>query len=265
MTTLNNFKILVISLSGSPRRKQVIQEFAKQEVNFQFVDAIWGNSLDLYNDERINTKRLTEIGMIKIPGGVGAGLSHLKCHQIIIDENLDFALIFEDDLLLNEKLKSLLPAVITASSREGVTMLFYQSLSKIILEKSKSIKIDNDHSLYEYTSDKTIFSAAAYIIWNKTAKRIVDYLLPLCASPDAWNLFKKDGVIKDIKVIYPMLCSHALCPSEITYPAKSHVKKMLNPLTKNLKHLNIPFMQKLLRVWRNRLLKSYQKVKILEQ
>ena len=231
MTTLSNYKIFVVSLPDSPRRKQVIQEFAKQAVDFEFVDAIWGNGLDLYNDERINVKRLTEIGMIKIPGNVGAALSHIKCQQKIVEENLDFALIVEDDMALTEEFKSLLPAVITASTREGVTMLFYQSWNEIILEKSKSVKIDNRHSLYEYTSDKAIFSAAAYIVWNNTAKRIVDYLLPVCCSPDAWCLFKKDGVIKDIKVVYPMLCTHALCPTEMVYPEKSRIKKLLhNPL-----------------------------------
>ncbi len=265
MSTLANYKIFVISLPGSPRRTQVIEEFAKHEVNFEFVDAVWGNGLDLYNDERINVKRLTEIGMIKIPGNVGAALSHLKCHQKIVEENLNFALIVEDDMVLKAEFKALLPEVITASSREGVTMLFYQSLSEIKLEKSKSIKIDSNHSLYEYTSDKTIFSAAAYIIWNNTARRIIDYLLPVCASPDAWSLFKKDGVIKDIKVVYPMLCSHALCPSEMVYPVKNRVKKMLNPLTKKIKHVNIPVVQNLLKWWRSRLIRSQQKVTILEQ
>lgn len=264
MTMLNNYKILVISLPGSPRRKQIVQEFAKHEVDFEFVDAIRGNSLDLYNDERINTKRLTEIGMIKIPGNVGAALSHIKCHQKIVEENLDFALIFEDDMSLEEELKSLLPLVIAASSREGVTMLFYQSFSEIVLEKSKSIKIDSTHSLYDYGSDKTIFSGAAYIIWNKSAKKLVDYLLPVCASPDAWNLFKKDGVIKDIKLIHPMLCSHALCASEMTYPVKSRFKKILNPFTKNLKHVNILVVQNLLKRWRKRQMKLMEKVRIVD-
>jgi len=264
MTTVPNYKIFVVSLPDSPRRKQVVQEFAKHEMDFEFVDAIWGNGLDLYNDERINVKRLTEIGMIKIPGNVGAALSHIKCQQKIVEENLDFALIVEDDMALTDEFKSLLPAVITASTREGVTMLFYQSLSEIVLEKSKSIKIGNSHSLYEYTSDKTIFSAAAYIVWNKTARRIVDYLLPVCASPDAWSLFKKDGVIKDIQVVYPMLFSHALCPSEMEYPVKSRIKKMLNPLTKKIKHVNIPVVQDLLKWWRNRLIKSQQQVKLVE-
>ncbi|STZ08829.1 Lipooligosaccharide biosynthesis protein lex-1 [Moraxella caprae] len=91
-------KNYVISLAtATDRRQHIITEFGKQNIDFEFFDAITPN----YIDEYCTKFNLTLANTIKLSGGEKACfLSHVSLWQKMIDDNLDYIAVFEDDVYL---------------------------------------------------------------------------------------------------------------------------------------------------------------------
>ena len=89
-----NKQILIISLTSSTqRRKNIINIFDSLNIKFQFIDAINGKDyIQSYSKQRINLN----------PGEIGCFLSHKKVIKKIIDESIDEAIIFEDDIIFDK-------------------------------------------------------------------------------------------------------------------------------------------------------------------
>ncbi len=98
-------KNFVISLStAQERRKHIDAEFAKQEVDFEFFDAITPANID------IATSQLGMVGYTTNlhQNEVSCLLSHMLLWKKAIDEQLDYIVIFEDDIYLGEHAKDFL-------------------------------------------------------------------------------------------------------------------------------------------------------------
>lgn len=92
-------KNYVISLSNATdRRRHIIQEFNKQGVSFEFFDAITPMQIPtIVRQFGINIMD----GMLT-QGELGCLLSHVCLWQKMIDNNLDYIVVFEDDVYLGE-------------------------------------------------------------------------------------------------------------------------------------------------------------------
>ena len=101
------FEILVINLARSTSRWESISaRLDALGLEYQCVDAVDGKScapkiLEQHYSPEINRKTwhrpLT-------PGEIGCYLSHIDCWERIVDSQLDFALILEDDAVPGDKL-----------------------------------------------------------------------------------------------------------------------------------------------------------------
>ncbi len=87
--------IFVISLPGSSRREGVKKRFEAQGLSFEFFDGVRGRTgmAGQTEDGRTFDSRVSQ-------GEVGCWRSHLRVLQKMVDENIPFALIFEDDCLI---------------------------------------------------------------------------------------------------------------------------------------------------------------------
>lgn len=99
------FKIFLINLDTSKERLKVCRsEFEKYNIEFERVSGVYGKDLtsgqinDIY-DQELNEKRYKNSLSL---GEIGCYLSHKLCWQKIVDENLDYAIILEDDFILME-------------------------------------------------------------------------------------------------------------------------------------------------------------------
>lgn len=96
-------KNYVISLTtATDRREHIINEFGKQGIEFEFFDAITPDlnkitcknlDIDLTNNQRLSD------------GEKACFLSHLCLWQSMIDNNTEYLVIFEDDIILSEDIK----------------------------------------------------------------------------------------------------------------------------------------------------------------
>ncbi|HDZ6745664.1 TPA: glycosyltransferase family 25 protein, partial [Mannheimia haemolytica] len=99
---MNNY---VISLTtAQDRRKHIEAEFGKQNIPFQFFDAITPNSMEVKALELgidISNSALTK-------EEISCALSHISLWHLAKEQNLDYICIFEDDIYLGKNANLLL-------------------------------------------------------------------------------------------------------------------------------------------------------------
>ena len=85
------------------------QQLEKLGIEFEFLDAFYG--ADYYNDEkyfaREPSKRYEK--RLMTPGEIGCALSHQAIYRKMLDENIRYALIFEDDAVISPDILKVLP------------------------------------------------------------------------------------------------------------------------------------------------------------
>ena len=95
----------VISLTtATDRREHITKEFGKQNITFEFFDAITPNNLELKAKELgidISNSPLTK-------GEIACALSHIALYYLAKEKELDYICIFEDDIYLGENANLLL-------------------------------------------------------------------------------------------------------------------------------------------------------------
>lgn len=108
-----HLKIFVINLERSKDRlDRVTSLFEAENISFERIDAIDGKT----EKKLVNQHRYSRIPMHKwfrplTDGEIACALSHLKAYQEIIDQDLDYALILEDDFVLQDGWRECLLAI----------------------------------------------------------------------------------------------------------------------------------------------------------
>ncbi len=97
---MQQLKIFVISLSSATeRRKAIKKDLNDFNLEFEFVDAVYGKALDANEKLRVNPQRNLK------DGEVGCYLSHMLCYEKMLHQGLDHAIILEDDTQISAPLK----------------------------------------------------------------------------------------------------------------------------------------------------------------
>ncbi|EPP1355413.1 glycosyltransferase family 25 protein, partial [Enterobacter hormaechei] len=88
-------------------------------IAYEFIEAVDGRKMT--ETELRNVTRETNYAFL--PGEVGCALSHQKIYKRIIDENIDAALILEDDVVLNSDLREILNSVTLSKTKPEILLL----------------------------------------------------------------------------------------------------------------------------------------------
>ena len=93
-------KNIVISLkTATARREHIVQEFGKQNIGFEFFDALTPDlARPLAEKMQLNVEDEYLTG-----GELACFMSHVSVWQKMVDEQLPYVAIFEDDVLLGER------------------------------------------------------------------------------------------------------------------------------------------------------------------
>lgn len=179
---LNNY---VISLTQATERRQHIQtEFAKQNIPFTFFDAITPDliaitcekiGIDLVHNQRLSN------------GEKGCFLSHVYLWQKMLDENLEYLAIFEDDVYLGENADLFLTDT-NWLQKIDFDIIKLETWQELVHLDKKSLTIQN-RNLKLLKS--THVGACGYIIHQHAAKLALNYIKSL--PPD--YIFALDHVI----------------------------------------------------------------------
>lgn len=120
--------IFVINLERSKdRRNDISNHLNEQDLKFSFINAVDGKLLDKeyisdINKEAISFKNKYQRELL--PGEIGCSLSHLNAYEEIINLNLPYACIIEDDVISTQGFKSILLNEKTkACLNEGIDLI----------------------------------------------------------------------------------------------------------------------------------------------
>lgn len=197
--------IQVISLNtATERRQHCTQEFGKQRIEFTFFDAITpdliGSTCQKLGIDLINNQRLSQ-------GEKACFLSHLSLWQKMIDENLDYLAIFEDDVCLGEHADLFL--TLDWLKNFDCDIIKLETWQELVHLKNTPFCI-HERTLYQLKS--THVGACGYIISQHGAKYAIDYTKSLPSD----YIFAIDhvifGALLDKLTIYqvsPALCIQA--------------------------------------------------------
>ena len=105
-------KIFLINLDRRPDRLQfVASQLNNLQLDFERISAIDGEKINIetLNDIKINNNRhYIERSRLLSMGEIGCALSHRLIWKRMLEQNLDYALILEDDVTIDAKLLDIL-------------------------------------------------------------------------------------------------------------------------------------------------------------
>jgi GR25 family glycosyltransferase involved in LPS biosynthesis len=169
---MKKIKVLIISLKNSKRLPYLKKKLNNLKIKFKIIDGINGNyyhkkkRLDKISDEKIIFKT---IGRRMSPSEIGAAASHIKAYKFIVKNNIDQAIIFEDDAIPSGILREWINNDHKLDNNEILSFFAYPSG---FLEKKPFKKILNNKISLHY-SKTHIYSNSCYQINNYTCKKIL--------------------------------------------------------------------------------------------
>lgn len=158
----------VISLlnNNAERRMHIEREFQKKNVEFEFFDAVTPKS----NEAIMSKYGLKNIPTCLTDKEISCFLSHYVLWNEVVENNLDYIAIFEDDIYLGDNVKKFL------SDSHWID----QDIDIIKLEKGwqntikSTINVNKAYNRVICRLKSDHYGTAGYIISNKGAKFLID-------------------------------------------------------------------------------------------
>jgi len=248
-------QIFLINLKrANERRKKMFHRMKQLNMAFEYFEAIDGQTV---SDEQIRLKFdnnfLKNLPAQFTRGAIGASLSHHSIYEKIVAQKIPWALILEDDVILHSDLHSVLQKVISEDIEDQLTLFYYQSFDAIKIQNSSSKALFGKFRLYD-APDQGYNGAAAYLISEKVASRLLEQTTPIKSYADDWTHFLKSGCYSKINLIYPFIVTASLDPSNIA-SSDNRIVKIINKY-------KIPVLYWLIKFRRGRMFDKMRRVLI---
>jgi glycosyl transferase family 25 len=237
-------KTFVINLERSTIRRASIQkQLDEQGIDFEFIKAVDGALLtDEYLAKVCNFEELAKRPHIQHKGMYGCILSHYYIYEKIVANKLPYALILEDDVVIQAGIKAVLAELETKIQANEAILLFTQNnFMPTVLSEQNSETLPGKHRLSYPMEPWALGSTAGYIISQAAAKGMLNYMLPIHVGPDAWITFYRDKAISSLRCVTPFLVKPAGFTSDIDYVTKSGLMGKALAFVKE--HRIFPFKQ----------------------
>jgi len=169
------FPTFVINLPDDIEKKiRLKKQLNKLNLNYFFIDAVDGRNKNIkefknYNDK----KRKLFFGRSLLPKELAILESHKLIFKQIVKENLDLALILEDDISFDQNFMFYLKKIVNLNYPWEIVR-FIHSDKLTISNGRKVINLGNNYFLKRFP--KLFGGAHAYLISNKGAKKILSQI-----------------------------------------------------------------------------------------
>ena len=240
-----NMKNFVISLkSASDRREHIINQFEGKGIPFNFFDAIEPSQI---------TSQAEKIGFTIRQGDLTQNelacfLSHFSLWNKIVNENIDYMAIFEDDIYLSDTSEKFLD---TTDWIDG-DIIKIEKVYKTVLLKNRKVKNIDGFKYVQGFLMKGHMGAGGYILSLNAAKKIIEYVKSLSEIDHVdqvlFGKYLKDGEYPIVQ-INPAICmqdcilnpNHQKFTTSLQWREKEKIK--LKGLKRFLRELNRIFTQ----------------------
>ncbi|WP_201578875.1 glycosyltransferase family 25 protein [Psychrobacter sp. Pi2-52] len=175
-------QVYVVSLKDSiDRQKSITTQCEKLGIEPIFIDAVNGKDLSKSEvSQYCNQEKAKQLfGRELLLGEVGCALSHKKIYQKIVDENISYAIILEDDVLIGKDFNKVIKPILSLDeSCELVLLGHNKGFDKEYEIKSiksywDSIKVDKSFILGRVV--KGGLGTFGYLISNIGARKLLNY------------------------------------------------------------------------------------------
>lgn len=219
-------KNFVISLeSATERRAHIHHEFGQHNVSFEFFDALTPDKA------RSHAQSLAlDLSAASLTSGeLACMMSHVSVWQKMIDENMSYATIFEDDVYLGEDAESLLNRSEWINADWHIIKI-EAFAKKAMVSATKYDVLSNKRQIRQLKGKN--LGAAGYILSIKGAKLFLDYILTLRLQPIDEIIFDIfiNQKIEPVYQMIPALCAQEMmikaCHNELALPSSlEHERK----------------------------------------
>ncbi|HBZ14402.1 MAG TPA: hypothetical protein DEO73_01405 [Pantoea sp.] len=187
-------KVFIINLEKyAARKNHALNQCQNIGLQAEVFNAIDGR---LLSPQDIKAQTHPELSAGLTESEIGCALSHQGVYQKMLSENIDVALVLEDDVQFDDNSCDII-SYLVANIPKHPTLYLLSDVRKY-LRGGKKISA-SEHKLV------TVSQAAlahAYIINLSAAKKLYDFMNPVWLEADRWTYLIECGVV-DIKAVVP--------------------------------------------------------------
>jgi len=197
--------VFVISLKDSYNRRKHIEKHLKElGLNFEWFDAINGSKLAPAEiKDLVDEAKLKKDPFFLSPGAIGCQLSHYYLYKEIIKRNLQYALILEDDIIMEKNFVPCIDKLAASLNTNEIIAIYYQSKKPLKIISSTKKQIDKNYSTYTPLDYVQPISTGAYMISRGACESLVKIILPVHWTADSWRDYHNEGGFESLRCIYP--------------------------------------------------------------
>ena len=177
-------KIFVINLQKNKERLSTIdQQLRNIGVEYERVEAVYGKDLSL-EEKRSSLNEFAWWCLMGYPardGEVGCALSHLKIYKKMIDEDISWACVLEDDANPHDNLLDILHFIENSNEIKSGD-------KSVILISDKS---GSDKNSYQIRPISSAFFSDGYVITKTAAQSIYSHNYPIKCPADTWTFWRR--------------------------------------------------------------------------
>lgn len=195
MPTMSQLPCYVVNLATDTQRRVSMQNrLAEQGLQATFFEAVDGRNMNEAElESHVNREKAArEYGPLS-RGEIGTSLSHIYIYRDIIDKNIPYAVILEDDVCLSndfaELLNTELPSCLSRQfSAEEAVMVQLTHVRRGFKTGAKLLGNSGREAVKPYDS---VWLTGGYFITLAAAKNLAKGLYPVWAVADFWNRFEE--------------------------------------------------------------------------
>jgi glycosyl transferase, family 25 len=235
-------KVFVISLERALDRRQYMHnQLKKLNIDYEIINAVDYQKLSENDFQTLCHETAISEGSYLNKGLLACSLSHVKVLQRIISDNLDMALIIEDDAELPSNIDSILVELKKEIRKDEVIALSYYSHSgdPTYLSNHNKKVLSNNFQLLLPVNLKDIASTMAYVVTKEVAEEMTKAIMPVSVAPDNWGVYYERGAFDSFRCLYPTPVRVAPFRTTLDYAAAKSFKSKISSFVRKYR---IPFL-----------------------
>ncbi len=189
---MKQIPIFIINLKKDTEKKQHMLELCKKHsLKCQFVEAVYGRDLDKEHIENITDKEKSKQVLKRelALGELGCTLSHMGIYEQMIDQNIENAIIFEDDIVLEEGFSSVVDS--SDNFPEDWEIMLLGHYSNVFDELETKASFRGKKNIFEEFESVRLAQLAygthGYMINKKGAKKLLKELTKIVKPIDHYT------------------------------------------------------------------------------
>jgi glycosyl transferase, family 25 len=225
--------IFVISLKrATDRRRHIQNEFKKHQLVFEWYDAIDAQTIsDAELSALIDHDAVKKHPIWLTKGALCCALSHYSVYQLVIERNLPYALVLEDDVILKKGFIGALEQAVLQLKENEVILLYNHNSQPLRLSSLETTLVANSR-LYAPINVDGLGTTAAYLISRAACISMLKVILPIRCAADSWNVFYRNNGYQHIRYMYPEIVDTMDYKSTIEYIGNKKISNILGFIDK---------------------------------